>query len=151
MKMARQYFFDQGQTQRKHLVSRRQGYHGNTIRSMSISTNLARKVQHQDALTLAHVSHVSPEYAYQYKYATKSEEEYVTRLIDELDVEFLRVGPHNVIAFVAEPVVGPTSGCVPSSRGLFSSDSQTLQQVWHPFGVRRSHVWNGADGKQFCL
>ena len=60
IKLARQYFFEQGQTQRKHFISRQQGYHGNSIGSTSISANLTREDPHQDALTLPNVSQVSP-------------------------------------------------------------------------------------------
>ena len=119
MKLGRQFFFEQGQTQRKHFVSRRQGYHGNTIGTMSISSNLARKIPYQDALTLPNVSQVSPAYAYQYQLASENEEQYVARLVDELDAEFKRIGPEKVIAFIAEPVVGATTGCVTAPKGYF--------------------------------
>ena len=65
------------------------------------------------------MSHVSPAYAYQYRSATGTDEEYVNRLIGELEAEFWRIGPGNVVAFVAEPVVGATSGCVASPKGYF--------------------------------
>lgn len=131
MKMARQYFFEQGQTQRKHFVSRKQGFHGSSIGAMSISSNLPRKVQYQDALTLPHVSNVSPAYAYQYKIATETETEYATRLVDELEVEFLRIGPGNVVAFVAEPVVGATSGCVAAPKGYFPA----IRKLCDKYGI----------------
>jgi adenosylmethionine-8-amino-7-oxononanoate aminotransferase len=86
---------------------------------MSISTNLARKGPYLEALTLPRVSHVSPAYAYQYKFVSETDDEYVTRLIDELDAEFLRIRPEKVVAFVAEPVVGATTGCVTSPKGYF--------------------------------
>lgn len=118
MKLARQYFFEQGQTQRKFFVARRQGYHGNTIGTMSISSNLIRKVPYQD-LTIPNVSFVSPAYAYQYSQAFESGAQYCTRLVTEIEAEFNRLGPQNIIAFVAEPVVGATAGCVASPKGYF--------------------------------
>lgn len=118
LKLTRQYFYEKGQTQRKYYVSRRQGYHGNSIGTMSISTNLARKVPYADIL-LPNASFVSPAYPYQYQHATETEEEYVNRLIAELDAEFQRLGPENVCSFIAEPVVGATSGCVPPPKGYF--------------------------------
>lgn len=48
-------------------------------------------------------------------------EEYVRYLAQELDHEFRRIGPSNVIAFVAEPVVGATSGCVSAPPGYFAA------------------------------
>ena len=117
MKMARQYFYEQGETQRNYFVARRQGYHGNTIGSMSISTNLARKGPYEGVLTLPYVSFVSPAYSYQYQQASESESEYCQKLVAEIEAEFLRIGPDKVIGFVAETVVGATSGCVPSPKG----------------------------------
>lgn len=117
MKMARQYFYEQGQTQRRYFVSRRQAYHGNTLGSMSVSSNVPRKLPYEGVLTLPYVSFVSPAYAYQYQKPSESEEDYVQRLVAEIEIEFLRLGPENVIGFMAEPVVGATAGCVPSPKG----------------------------------
>ncbi|RDW63397.1 hypothetical protein BP6252_10942 [Coleophoma cylindrospora] len=118
MKLSRQFFFEQGQSQRKYFVARRQAYHGNTIGAMSVSSFVARKIPYEDML-LPYVSFVSPAYAYQYAQASESEAQYCARLIAELEAEFLRLGPENVISFIAEPVVGATSGCVASPRGYF--------------------------------
>jgi adenosylmethionine-8-amino-7-oxononanoate aminotransferase len=43
----------------------------------------------------------------------------VARLAAELEAEFQRLGPDTVAAFIAEPVVGATSGCVPPPEGYF--------------------------------
>ncbi|RDW57297.1 hypothetical protein BP5796_12747 [Coleophoma crateriformis] len=121
MKLSRQFFFEQGQTQRKYFVARRQAYHGNTIGSMSVSSFVARKIPYEDIL-LPHVSFVAPAYTYQYAQASESEVQYCTRLIAKLEAEFQRLGPENVISFIAEPVVGATSGCVTSPRGYFPAE-----------------------------
>lgn len=117
MKMARQYFWEKGEVERKWFVVRRQGYHGNTLGAMSISSNVARRVPYEDALTLPTVSFVSPAYAYQYQKASETEEEFCQRLVTEIEEEFLRLGPETIIGFVAEPVVGATSGCVAAPKG----------------------------------
>ena len=41
------------------------------------------------------------------------------RLADELEAEFQRLGPNSVVAFIAEPVVGATTGCVTALPGYF--------------------------------
>ena len=46
-------------------------------------------------------------------------QQYVDRLADELEAEFQRLGPDTVIAFIAEPVVGATTGCVAALPGYF--------------------------------
>lgn len=55
------------------------------------------------------ISKVSPCYEYRCKKEGESDEAYVQRLAVELDLEFQRVGPETVCAFVAEPVVGAVS------------------------------------------
>ena len=99
-------------------MSRRQGYHGSTIGAMSVSSNLPRKVPYEP-LQLPNVSFVSPAYAYQYQRSSETEEAYTARLAEELEAEFQRLGPETVIAFIAETVVGATTGCTPAPRGYF--------------------------------
>lgn len=130
MKLARQFFYESGHPERRNYVARRQSYHGNTVGAMSLSSNLPRKVPYE-ALLLENVSHVSPAYAYQYQLPDESEEQYVMRLAEEMDAEFQRLGPETVIAFVAEPIVGATSGCVPAPPGYF----QAVRQVCNRYGI----------------
>ncbi|KAJ6785952.1 hypothetical protein PWT90_03902 [Aphanocladium album] len=118
LKLARQYFFEKGETDRVHFVSRKQSYHGNTMGSLSVSSNLARKVPYQD-FGYQHVSHVSPAYAYRYKHEEETMGDFTRRLLDELEKEFLAVGPSRVIAFLAETVGGATAGCVPPPPGYW--------------------------------
>ncbi|KAM5349160.1 hypothetical protein ACJ41O_008983 [Fusarium nematophilum] len=118
LKLARQFHFENGESDRVQIVSRRQCYHGNTMASMSISTNLARKAPYQGFM-YPNVSHVSPAYAYQYKHDTETVEQFTARLLVELEEEFLRIGPERVAAFIAETVVGATSGCVAAPAGYF--------------------------------
>ncbi|RDW85999.1 hypothetical protein BP5796_04324 [Coleophoma crateriformis] len=130
LKLARQYFFEQGQPQRKWYVSRRQSYHGTSIASMSVSSNLPRRIPYQDIL-MPNVAFVSPAYAYHDQRATETEEEYAGRLIAELESEFQRIGPENIISFIAEPIVGATSGCVPAPKGYFTG----VRQVCDKYGI----------------
>ena len=65
--------------------------------------------------------HVSPCFAYRFQDAGESDADYVRRLADELEAEFQRLGPDTVAAFIAEPVVGATAGCVPALPGYFEA------------------------------
>ena len=64
---------------------------------------------------------VSPCFAYRFQGSYESDEQYVRRLADELEAEFQRLGPGNVIAFLAETVVGATTGCVAALPGYFQA------------------------------
>ncbi|KAL7949244.1 pyridoxal phosphate-dependent transferase [Trichoderma barbatum] len=119
LKIARQYFFEKGELQRQLYVSRRQAYHGNTFGSMSISSVLGRRVPYEDVL-LPNVSFADPAFEYHYRREDETEEEYAGRLVNELEAHFLKIGPEKIISFIAEPVVGATSGCVTAPKGYFS-------------------------------
>jgi adenosylmethionine-8-amino-7-oxononanoate aminotransferase len=118
LKLARQYFLETGQPQRTRYIARRQGYHGNTLGALAAGGNMMRRAPY--APLLADVfSHVSPAFAYRFRHDNESEAQYVDRLANELEAEFQRLGPGNVIAFIAETVVGATTGCVAAPSGYF--------------------------------
>jgi len=115
LKMARQYFVEIGQTQRRYLIARRQSYHGNTLGALAVGGNVARRAQF--APLLIDVEHVSPCYAYRDRRPGETDAQYVDRLGEELEAAFQKLGPDQVIAFCAEPVVGATLGAVPPVPG----------------------------------
>jgi adenosylmethionine-8-amino-7-oxononanoate aminotransferase len=120
IKLARQYFIESGQPQRQHFIARRQSYHGNTLGALAAGGNAWRREPYAPLLSSA-FSHVTPAFAYHEKRDDESEADFVTRLAAELEAEFQRLGPDTVAAFIAEPVVGATSGCVPPPDGYFKA------------------------------
>jgi adenosylmethionine-8-amino-7-oxononanoate aminotransferase len=120
LKMARQFHVEHGQPQRSRFIARRQSYHGNTLGALSASGNAMRRKLYMPMLSEA-FSHVSPCYAYRDRRDDETDEEYVARLAAELEAAFQRLGPENVAAFVAEPVVGATLGCVTALPGYFEA------------------------------
>jgi adenosylmethionine-8-amino-7-oxononanoate aminotransferase len=118
LKMARQYFLEIGQPRRTRFIARRQSYHGNTLGALAAGGNAWRREPYAPLLSDA-FSHVTPAFAYREQRADELEEGFVRRLIAELEAEFQRLGPDTVAAFIAEPVVGATAGCVPAPEGYF--------------------------------
>jgi len=117
LKLARQYFLERGEPSRRRFVARRQSYHGNTLGALSVGGNFWRRAPFDPLL--AEASHVSPCYAYRERREAESDDDYAARLAAELDAEVRALGPQNVIAFVAEPVVGATAGAVAPVPGYF--------------------------------
>jgi hypothetical protein len=117
LKLARQYFVEKGEPQRRYLIGRRQSYHGNTLGALAVGGNAWRRKQFEPLLLEA--THVSPCYAYRGKQAGETDAAYGERLAAELEAEIRRLGGHQVIAFVAETVVGATLGAVPPVAGYF--------------------------------
>jgi len=117
LKLARQYFVEKGEPHRRHFIARRQSYHGNTLGALAVGGNEWRRKQFAPLLIETH--HVSPCYEYRGKRDDETVEQYGQRLADELDAKIRALGPDTVIAFVAETVVGATSGAVPPVPGYF--------------------------------
>ncbi len=118
LKLARQYFVEIGQNQRTRFIARRQSYHGNTLGALAAGGNMMRRALYEPILSPA-FSHVSPCFAYRFQQEGETDGQYVDRLAAELEAEFQRLGPENVIAFIAEPMVGATTGCVAALPGYF--------------------------------
>lgn len=111
LKMARQYFVETGEDQRRHVIGRRQSYHGNTLGALAAGGNDWRRAQFEPLLIQTH--HIDPCYAYRFQAAGESDADYAARSAQQLEDEILRLGGDTVIAFIAETVVGATSGAVP--------------------------------------
>jgi len=117
LKLARQYFVEIGQPERRHFIGRRQSYHGNTLGALAVGGNAWRR--RQFAPLLIDVTHVSPCYEYRDRRADETAEGYGERLARELDDAVRKLGPQSVIAFVAETVGGATQGATPPVPGYF--------------------------------
>ncbi|MTV14645.1 MULTISPECIES: aspartate aminotransferase family protein [Bradyrhizobium] len=120
IKLARQYFIERGEPKRARFIARRQSYHGNTLGALSAGGNAWRREPYAPLLSPS-FSHVTPAFAYHEKRDDESEAAFVARLAAELEAEFQRLGPDTVAAFIAEPVVGATAGCVPAPEGYFKA------------------------------
>jgi adenosylmethionine-8-amino-7-oxononanoate aminotransferase len=117
LKLARQYFVERGEPQRRFLIARRQSYHGVTLGALAVG---GREWQRRAfAPLLIETHHVSPVYEYRERGGDETPEAYGERLAEELNVEIEELGGANVIAFVAETVVGATMGAVPAVPGYF--------------------------------
>ena len=126
LKMALQFHIDNGQPSRRRFIARKQSYHGCAMGGLAVSGNVIRRMLFEDVLMPAEF--VSPCYAYREQRAGETDAAYVQRLALELEQTILRVGPHTVAAFVAEPVVGATNGAVPALPGYFKAVKTVLDR-----------------------
>jgi adenosylmethionine-8-amino-7-oxononanoate aminotransferase len=117
LKLARQYFVERGEPQRRFLIARRQSYHGVTLGALAVGGREWQRRQFTPLLIETH--HVSPVYEYRERRPDETSEGYGERLARELDSKIAELGGRNVIAFVAETVVGATMGAVPAVPGYF--------------------------------
>ncbi len=129
LKLARQYYVEVGQPKRSKIIARRQSYHGNTLGALAVGGNAWRREQF--APLLIDVSHIAPCYAYREQHDGETDVDFGLRLANELETEILRLGADEVMAFVAEPVVGATLGAVPPAPGYFNR----IREICDQYGV----------------
>ena len=129
LKLARQYHLERGEPQRRHVIARRQSYHGNTLGALATGGNAWRRAQFEPMLM--DVSHIAPCYEYVDRADGESAHDYGQRAAQELEDEILRLGEDSVVAFVAEPVVGATMGAVPAVDGYF----RKIREICDRYGV----------------
>ena len=129
LKMARQYFIERGEPKRRHVIARRQSYHGNTLGALAAGGNEWRRAPFSPLLIETH--HIAPCFAYRLKEPGESEEDYGRRAADTLEAKILELGEGTVMAFVAETVVGATAGAVPAATGYF----KRIREICNRHGV----------------
>ena len=100
-----------GRPKKKKIIARLKGYHGVTIASASL-TGLPNNHIDFD-LPIPNILHTSCPHHYRFANPGETEEEFATRLADELEEMILREGPDTVAAFIAEPVGGAGGVTVP--------------------------------------
>ncbi|KAI9448786.1 pyridoxal phosphate-dependent transferase [Lactarius psammicola] len=88
MKLARQYWYEQNQPQRRHFISRHMSYHGNTVTALSLSGHSSWRAPYEEILQHENIHKVSPAYAKRFQRAGETEGQYVERLRQELEDKF---------------------------------------------------------------
>ena len=96
---------------KKKFISRIKAYHGVTLVAASLTGLLGN---HRDFdLPLPGFLHTGCPHAYRFAQDGESEEEFATRLAEELDALIVKEDPDTVAAFIAEPVMGAGGVIVP--------------------------------------
>ena len=129
LKLAKQYFNEIGKPKKHRVISRKQSYHGNTLGALAVGGNIWRRSFFEDLLI--ETSLISPCYKYRHQDSSESEIQYGLRIANELEDEIIRVGPENVMAFIAEPIVGATAGALTAVEGYF----QRIREICTKYDV----------------
>ena len=129
LKLARQYYVEKGEPNRKAIIARQQSYHGNTLGALAAGGNKWRRDQFAPLLIDTH--HIAPCFAYRGKNESEDDFDYGQRVANELEHKLLELGPNTVMAFIAEPVVGATAGAVIAVDGYF----RRIREICDKYGV----------------
>jgi adenosylmethionine-8-amino-7-oxononanoate aminotransferase len=126
LKLAKQYFNEIGKPGKHKVISRRQSYHGNTLGALAAGGNVWRRSFFEDLLI--DTSLISPCYQYRHQRPAENSIVYGLRVANELEREIIKLGPDNVMAFIAETVVGATAGALTPVEGYFKRIREICNQ-----------------------
>ncbi len=100
-----------GRPERKKIISRIKGYHGVTVASASMT---GLPYNHRDFdLPIQNILHTSCPHHYRFAEAGESEEDFATRMAEDLETLIQDEGPETIAAFIGEPVMGAGGVIVP--------------------------------------
>jgi 4-aminobutyrate--pyruvate transaminase len=100
-----------GRPRKKKIIARYKSYHGVTVATASLS-GLPNNHKSFD-LPIAGIRHADCPHHYRFAHAGESEEDFATRLAENLELMIQREDPDTVAAFFAEPVMGAGGVIVP--------------------------------------
>ncbi len=129
LKLARQFHLENGAPERTKIIARAPSYHGNTLAALSVSGHAGRRAPF--APLLIDVEHIEAAYAYRRQHDGESEADFALRMANQLEDRIQALGPKNVAAFVAEPVVGASLGSQPAPAGYF----KRIREICDAHGV----------------
>ena len=125
IKLAWNYWGIQGQPQRRKLIGRVRGYHGNTVATVSLS---GQPHMHQGfGLPLPGFVHADNPNYYRFHEAGESEEAFSGRMATNLEALIQREGPDTIAAFFGEPVQGG-GGAITPPRGYWPAIQAVLRR-----------------------
>ena len=136
----------QGRPQKKKIISRHGAYHGITVVAASL-TGMSYAHKFFDA-PIEGVLHTDCPHYYHFGEDAETEEEYASRLVDNLDAMIQQEGPETIAAFVAEPVMG-AGGVIPPPRTYFEKLQNLLKKHDILFVVDEVICGFGRTGNMF--
>ena len=136
----------EGRPERRKIIGRRNGYHGTTVATTSLSgiPDLHRGFN----LPIAGVLHTDCPHHYRFARPGETEEEFADRLAANLEKLILDEGPDTVAAFIAEPVMG-VGGVIVPPETYFEKVQAVLREYGALFIVDEVICGFGRTGNMF--
>ncbi len=148
VKIALQYQGDRGKPGKHVVIGRWQSYHGATLATLGYGGNAARR--HPYSAALPHAEHIPPCFPYRCWQGGGCPPCDLS-CADYLERTIRQVGPENVAAFIAEPVVGATLGAVAASPGYFQKIREICDRYDVLFIADEVMTGFGRTGKPFAI
>jgi len=129
LKLVRQYHLENGEQERYKVIARKPSYHGNTLGALATGYHETRRAPYDPLLRETH--YIDVPYRYRMMWEGETEAEFAARLARQLEEKIEELGAKNVMAFVLEPVVGATLGCVTAPKAYF----KIIREICDKHGV----------------
>ena len=110
LRLVRHYWAVRGQPYRNIIIGRWNGYHGSTVAGASLGG--MRAMHEQGGLPIPGIEHIMQPYLFGDAFG-EDPAKFATRAAAALEERILQVGPHNVAAFIGEPVQGAGGVIIP--------------------------------------
>ena len=149
LKLARQTAIERGEPQRRHVISRRQSYHGNTLGALAVSGNAVRRKLYDPLLFEAHF--IDPCFAFRYAEPGESPEAYGRRAADQLEAKILELGARHRDGFRRRDGGRRHHRCGDGGAGLFPAHTRNLRPLRRAADPRRGHVRHGPHRHAACV
>jgi adenosylmethionine-8-amino-7-oxononanoate aminotransferase len=140
MKVALQYWQEQGQAEKKQFITRWKSYHGITMGALSLSGHPLRRQRFETMLE----KYPSLE--------TDLENDTLENQISEFKNVVAKIGAKNIAAFVAEPIVGAAGTALTPHAGYYQAIRKACDELNILFiadevmtGLGRTGSWFGLD------
>ena len=148
IKLLRYYHEAIGKPHCRKIIARERSYHGVTVAAASL-TGLPVTQNHfdlpVDALGILRTDH--PHY-YRGKQGEETEDEFVDRIVDNLEAMMLREGPDTIATFLAEPITG-ASGVIVPPQGYYQKVQAVLNRYDIMFWADEVITGFGRTGSDF--
>ncbi|MBP3963909.1 aspartate aminotransferase family protein [Paenibacillus lignilyticus] len=125
MKIAIQYWQEQGRLGKNKVISRRMSYHGITLGALSMSGHVTRRRRFIPLLEELPI--VAAPYCYRCPYQL-SAASCGQSCADDLETNIKRIGADHIAAFIAEPIIGAAGGAVVPPAGYYERIKAICEQ-----------------------
>ncbi|HLJ84944.1 MAG TPA: aspartate aminotransferase family protein [Candidatus Eremiobacteraceae bacterium] len=146
LKLSRQYHVERGETQRRIIIARSPGYHGNTLLALSASARASYRKMY--APWLLDVVMIDAPYPYR---AGELGVDAPAMTGEALAEAIARVGAGNIAAFIAEPIGGSSTGASVPPDGYYARIRELCDEHGILFIADEVLCGAGRTGKYFGL
>ena len=124
MKLARQYFFEKGETQRQHFVSLAPSYHGSTLGALSLTSYQPLEAPFKDIIQSG-IKAPSPDF---YRYSQNTEALHIEAVLEQTAQTMAKAPANSIAAFVLEPVGGASTGARMLNQAYYDGIKSLCEQ-----------------------